>query len=293
MRIGASTATTVRTDAAAGDLCAFSKCFGATTAAENRLSSASLVLNAEFRSEQPSTYLETMNAKMQGRFQRTPSTSWPRCSHKTYPVAVAGRKHNPLKSCADIRRERAARDHPHAMPDVIGALDDLSKSIDEQIVRRDRNRPDDADRHVTLIKVRQTTSTAATDDRTVHGRLEYVKDLMSTDETSEESLKADEEVRSYMASADDDDDDDDSANDDDDRIGHRQQDKHHHHQPSSECKNLKKLIFAVKKITKHSNCSQGTQEYYYTIKVPCSYTFRLSANFRFLKIIASASATHL
>ncbi|XP_050427762.1 uncharacterized protein LOC126837856 isoform X1 [Adelges cooleyi] len=145
--------------------------------AECVLTSASLVMNTELRSEQPSTYTEEMNMKMHGRFQKASSTSWPRCSHKT---ASSGRKYNLLKTCADIKRERAA-----GLPDVIGALDDLSKTIDRQIVDGD-------DRHVTLIRVRQPQDE-------IRGRLEYVKDLMSTDETSEESMKADEEVRSYMA----------------------------------------------------------------------------------------------
>lgn len=207
------------------NLCAFSKCFGDRTATE-RLSSTSLVLNtARLRSEQPSTYLEEMNTKRQGRFQKAAcSTSWPRCGHKTYPAPATSRKYNLLKSCADIKRERAA----DGMPDVIGALDDLSKTIDAQIVDHM------ADRHVTLIKVRQH-------DQEIHGRLEYAKDLMSTDETSEESLKADEEVRSYMMTADcvnEDDDDDDVP---------------------SDCENLKKLISTVKKNIKQShNCSQGT-----------------------------------
>jgi len=112
------------------------------------------------------------------------------------------------------------------MPDVIGALDDLSKSIDAQIVDR---------HHVTLIKVRQPCDE-------IHGRLEYAKDLMSTDETSEESLKADEEVRSYMAA--------DCINEDD-RL--------------PECNNLKKLISTVKKNIKQSQCSQGTDVIIYTL----------------------------
>lgn len=216
-----------RTTSAAVDMCAFSKCFSDRTATE-RLSSTSLVLNtARLRAEQPSTYLEEMNTKMQCRFQKAAcSTSWPRCGHKTYPAPAASRKYNLLKSCADIKRERAT----DGMPDVIGALDDLSRTIDAQIVDHM------ADRHVTLIKVRQH-------DQEIHGRLEYAKDLMSTDETSEESLKADEEVRSYMMAADcaneDDDDDDDDV--------------------PSDCKNLKKLISTVKKNIKQShNCSQGT-----------------------------------
>lgn len=212
------------------DLGAFSKCFsngsgGHQTA--DRLSSTSLVMNtntnaARSRTEQPSTYLEEMNTRMQGRFRKTASTSWPRCGHKTYP-APAARKYNLLKSCADIKRERAVKQ----MPDVIGALDDLSKTIDEQIVGHLHG----ADRHVTLIKVRQTS---ADEDQTIHGRLEYVKDLMSTDETSEESLKADEEVRSYMAA--------DCTNEDD---------------HPSECENLKKLISTVKNNINQSHCSQG------------------------------------
>lgn len=209
---------------AATDPCAFSKCFGGGH--EQRLSSTSLVMNtAGFRAaEPPSSYLEEMNTKItQGRFQKTASTSWPRCGHKTYPSpAAATRKYNLLKSCADIKREQAARE----MPDVIGALDDLSRTIDEQI-GIDRI----ADRHVTLIKVRQSDG-----GDEIHGRLEYAKDLMSTDETSEESLKADEEVRSYMAAAD-------STNND--------------CQPA-ECHNLKKLISTVNKNRKQTHCSQGT-----------------------------------
>jgi hypothetical protein len=177
-------------------------------------------MNTKFRTttEQPSTYLEEMNTKVLGRFQKAVSTSWPRYGHKTYPTP-ATRKHNVLKSCADIKRDRAA----NGMPDVIGALDDLSKSIDAQIVDRSADR-----HHVTLIKVRQPCDE-------IHGRLEYAKDLMSTDETSEESLKADEEVRSYMAA--------DCVNEDD-RL--------------PECKNLKKLISTVKKNITQSQCSQGT-----------------------------------
>lgn len=57
---------------------------------------------------------------------------------------------------------------------------------------------------------------------------------MSTDETSEESLKADEEVRSYMAA--------DCANEDDN---------------PPECENLKKLISTVKNNIDRSHCSQG------------------------------------
>lgn len=222
VRIGACNVTGgVKTNAAT-DLCAFSKCFG--DGHEQRLSSTSLVMNtAGFRAvEPPSSYLEEMNTKItQGRFQKTASTSWPRCNHKTYtaPVAAA-RKYNLLKSCADIKRERAAKD----MPDVIVALDDLSKTIDEQIGVKQA-----ADRHVTLIKVRQSNG-----DDEIHGRLEYAKDLMSTDETSEESLKADEEVRSYMAAAD-------SNND----------------CSLAECDNLKKLISTVNKNGKQSQCSQG------------------------------------
>lgn len=132
------------------------------------------------------------------------------------------------------------------MPDVIGALDDLSKTIDEQIVHD----------HVTLIKVRQSSATVAAaiaaDQRTVlRGRLEYVKDLMSTDETSEESLKADEEVRSYMAAAAD----DDGCSNNEDDVLQRQQPS-----PRSECKNLKKLISTVNKNIKQSHCTvaQGT-----------------------------------
>lgn len=220
VRIGAR-----KSVAAAGavntDLCAFSKCFsngGDETAERRRLpSSASLVL-ADAR---PGT---TNATRTHGRFQKTPSTSWPRYGHKTYPAA---RKHDlpPPKS-------RAA----HGMPDVIGALDDLSKTIDEQMVRGH-----DADRHVTLIKVRQ-----ASDVHTVHGRLEYVKDLMSTDETSEESLKADEEVRSYMAA--------DCTNDDDD------------YTPPA-CENLKKLISAVTKNVQQSHRSQGTPMLLFTYSV--------------------------
>lgn len=248
MRIGTCNGVGKSNATGTADLCAFSKCFGTVTAVTEqlRLSSTSLVLQnaatSSSRTEEPSTYLEEMNTKVRGRFQKTNSTSWPRCGHKTYPVAAAGRnKYSPLKSCADVRRERmAAGEH---MPDVIGALDDLSKTIDEQIVHD----------HVTLIKVRQSSATAtaavATDQRTVlRGRLEYVKDLMSTDETSEESLKADEEVRSYMAAAAADDDDDCSNNEDD--VLQRQQPS-----PRSECKNLKKLISTVNKNIKQSHCS--------------------------------------
>jgi len=244
VRIGACNGVKANATTTA-DLCAFSKCFG--TAAEQRLSSTSLVLQnaTASRTEQPSTFLEEMNTKMQGRFHKTSSTSWPRCGHKTYPVASAARKYNLLKSCADIKRERAAG----GIPDVIGALDDLSKTIDEQIVR---------DHHVTLIKVCQAPATVA-DERSVHGRLEYVKDLMSTDETSEESLKADEEVRSYMAAATD---DEDCANGEDNHHLHKH--PHHHHQPPSECENLKKLISTVKKNIKQSQCSQGTPKLLYT-----------------------------
>lgn len=229
-KIAATTAATADSvdKTTATNLRAFSKCFsdGATTLAE-RLSSTSLVMNqGKFRTEQPSTYLEEMNTRVHGRFQKTSSTSWSRYGHRTYP-APAARKYNLLKSCADIKRDRAAADA--GMPDVIGALDDLSKTIDEQIVR-----DHDADRHVTLIKVRQTS-----DKETVHGRLEYVKDLMSTDETSEESLKADEEVRSYMAA--------DCTNEDD-------------HVP---CENLKKLISTVKKNIKQSRRSQGISDVNY------------------------------
>ncbi|XP_025196885.1 uncharacterized protein LOC112595777 isoform X2 [Melanaphis sacchari] len=208
--------------AAAADLCAFSRCFSDQTAGNHLpLSSASLVMNTKFRTtaEQPSTYLEEMNTKVLGRFQKAVSTSWPRYGHKTYPTP-ATRKHNALKSCADIKRDRAA----NGMPDVIGALDDLSKSIDAQIVDRSADR-----HHVTLIKVRQPCDE-------IHGRLEYAKDLMSTDETSEESLKADEEVRSYMAA--------DCINEDD-RL--------------PECKNLKKLISTVKKNITQSQCSQDNR----------------------------------
>ncbi|XP_060874382.1 uncharacterized protein LOC132948092 isoform X2 [Metopolophium dirhodum] len=206
---------------ATADLCAFSRCFSdQTTGNHLPLSSASLVMNTKFRAtEQPSTYLEEMNTKMLGRFQKATSTSWPRCGHKTYPTP-ATRKHNVLKSCADIKRDRATK----GMPDVIGALDDLSKSIDAQIVDRSADR-----HHVTLIKVRQPCDE-------IHGRLEYAKDLMSTDETSEESLKADEEVRSYMAA--------DCINEDD-RL--------------PECNNLKKLISTVKKNIKQSQCSQDNR----------------------------------
>jgi hypothetical protein len=225
VRIGGGSGTCnigTRTNMApAVNLCTFSKCFGDRTATE-RLSSTSLVLNtARLRAEQPSTYLEEMNTKMQGRFQKAAcSTSWPRYGHKSYPALAASRKYNLLKSCADIKRERVA----DGMPDVIGALDDLSRTIDAQIVDHM------ADRHVTLIKVRQH-------DQEIHGRLEYAKDLMSTDEISEESLKADEEVRSYMMTAD-------CANEDD---------------VPSDCENLKKLISTVKKNIKQShNCSQGT-----------------------------------
>ncbi|XP_025411709.1 uncharacterized protein LOC112684405 isoform X3 [Sipha flava] len=223
VRIGGGSGTCnmgTRTNMApAVNLCTFSKCFGDRTATE-RLSSTSLVLNtARLRAEQPSTYLEEMNTKMQGRFQKAAcSTSWPRYGHKSYPALAASRKYNLLKSCADIKRERVA----DGMPDVIGALDDLSRTIDAQIVDHM------ADRHVTLIKVRQH-------DQEIHGRLEYAKDLMSTDEISEESLKADEEVRSYMMTAD-------CANEDD---------------VPSDCENLKKLISTVKKNIKQShNCSQ-------------------------------------
>jgi len=242
VRIGAC--KTVAAGGVSADLCAFSKCFsnggdGTSAAAAERLSSASLVLTnaGKFRPKQPGACLGTMNARTQGRFQKTPSTSWPRYGHKTHP-APAARKYGlpPTKSCADVERRDAAA--AHGMPDVIGALDDLSKTIDEQIVR-----DHDADRHVTLIKVRQ-----ASDVQTVHGRLEYVKDLMSTDETSEESLKADEEVRSYMAA--------DCTNDDDDD-----------NSIPPACENLKKLISTVTKNVKQSHCSQGTPMLLFTYRV--------------------------
>lgn len=166
---------------------------------------------------------------MQCRFQKTASTSWPRCGHKTYQAAATSsstaRKYSLLKSCADIKRERATRTDDDD-DDVIGALDHLSRTIDEQIVDGHGRNTD----HVTLIKVRQP-------DDEIHGRLEYAKDLMSTDETSEESLKADEEVRSYMMA-------DDCTNEDD--------------PIPTECdENLKKLISTVKKNIKQSHCSQG------------------------------------
>lgn len=170
-----------------------------------------------------------MNTKMQCRFQKTASTSWPRCGHKTYQATATSsstaRKYSLLKSCADIKRERATRTDDDD-DDVIGALDHLSRTIDEQIVDGHGRNTD----HVTLIKVRQP-------DDEIHGRLEYAKDLMSTDETSEESLKADEEVRSYMMA-------DDCTNEDD--------------PIPTECdENLKKLISTVKKNIKQSHCSQG------------------------------------
>lgn len=255
MRIGTCSAAS---PAAAADLCAFSKCFGGDAETfrhrdrrhrdrqpqhhqpeEQHLVSTSLVMNTadKFRTEQPSTYLEEMNTKiMQGRFQKTTaccSTSWPRYGHKTYPVSAA-RKYNLLKSCADIKRERAVVTSKEMPDDVMGALDRLSKTIDEQIVDHK------SDRHVTLIKVRQA-------DEEIHGRLEYAKDLMSTDEVSEESLKADEEVRSYMAADFTNEDDDD---DDDNR---------------TECENLKKLISTVKNNVKQSYCSPGISVLLYTL----------------------------
>lgn len=216
------------------------------------------------QTEQPRTYTEEMNSRMQGRFRKTPSTSWPRCGHKTYPVAAAtARKYQLLKSCADIKRERVTA--TAQMPDVIGALDDLSKTIDEQIVDHQHQKNYDhhhqrhqeyhyqrlgalADRHVTLIKVGRRS-----DDETVHGRLEYVKDLMSTDETSEESLKADEEVRSYMAA--------DWTNEEEEEL---EESKLNHDDLAMACdNNLKKIISAVKK---NSDCSQGTS-YWHVITI--------------------------
>lgn len=254
--------------AAAANPCTFSNCFGGHgSSADHRLSSTSLVMNttrlgvggsdSSSQTEQPRTYTEEMNSRMQGRFRKTPSTSWPRCGHKTYPVAAAtARKYQLLKSCADIKRERATA--TAQMPDVIGALDDLSKTIDEQIVDHQHHqnhyhhhqrhqghhhrRPEVlADRHVTLIKVGRPS-----DDETVHGRLEYVKDLMSTDETSEESLKADEEVRSYMAA--------DWSNEEEEEL----EEKELNHDDLAEAcdNNLEKLISTVKKNS--SDCSQGT-----------------------------------
>ncbi|XP_050535194.1 uncharacterized protein LOC126902204 isoform X1 [Daktulosphaira vitifoliae] len=145
------------------------------------LASTSLVMNTPFRSEQPSTYTEEINIKMQSRIQKASSTSWPRSNHKHFS-ALAFRKFNILKSCTVIKHDQASE----SMPEVLVALDDLSKTIDQQIVDSSTNK------HVMLIKVRQPRDE-------IRGRLEYAKDLMSTDETSEESLKADEEVRSYMA----------------------------------------------------------------------------------------------
>lgn len=251
---GTVTATGVKTD-----LRAFSKCFGngsgdEAAAAAERLSSTSLVMNTagKFRTEQPSAYMEEMNRRTHGQFQKTASTSWPRYGHKTYPVTAAARKYDLLKTrCADVKRDgaaaAAAAAAAHGMPDVIGALDDLSKTIDEQIGGAPRRSNRDADRHVTLIEVRQ-----ACDEDTVHGdRLEYVKDLMSTDETSEESLKADEEVRSYMAAA-----AADCTNEND--VG------------TPACENTKKLVSAVKNNVEQSCCSQGIYTadallYFYTL----------------------------
>lgn len=238
------------------------------------LSAASLVMNAKFccddgsgsdtAARQPSTYLEEMNTKMQGRFQKAANSasSWPRCGHKTYPPTAAAttitttpavRKYQLLKSCADIKRDKAAAaavaseaaSAAAVADDVVGALDDLSRTIDRHLAA-------DRAQHVTLIQVRQHTDRR----RDIRGRLEYVKDLMSTDETSEESLKADEEVRSYMARADDDDED------------------QHLDQPPppppppAECENLKKLISTVKKNSKQPVRSAKGTQYKYIDKTP-------------------------